>query len=243
MKKTTFMLLLLGACSLLFAQRPQGRPNFQKIKISGSVVDKTTQEPLEYATITLKNNRRPDVLQGGITSADGSFDIAVFPGKYTVTIEYISFEKIILEEVVIREPKNFGIFELTESDNALDEVEVIAEKTEVEIRLDKRVYNVGKDITVRGGSVSDVMDNIPSVSVDVEGNISLRGNDNVRILINGKPSGLVGLSGPEGLRQLPAESIERVEVVTSPSARYEASGTAGILNIILKKQEGIKSKP
>ena len=237
MKKTTFMLLLLGACSLLFAQRPQGRPNFQKIKISGSVVDKTTQEPLEYATITLKNNRRPDVLQGGITSADGSFDIAVFPGKYTVTIEYISFEKIILEEVVIREPKDFGTFELTESDNALDEVEVIAEKTEVEIRLDKRVYNVGKDITVRGGSVSDVMDNIPSVSVDVEGNISLRGNDNVRILINGKPSGLVGLSGPEGLRQLPAESIERVEVVTSPSARYEASGTAGILNIILKKQD------
>ena len=92
---------------------------------------------------------------------------------------------------------------------ALDEVELVAERTEVEIRLDKRVYNVGRDITVRGGSVSDVMDNIPSVSVDVEGNIALRGNDNVRILINGKPSGLVGLSDPDALRQLPAESIER----------------------------------
>ena len=121
--------------------------------------------------------------------------------------------------------------------NSLNEVELVAERTEVEIRLDKRVYNVGKDITVRGGSVSDVMDNIPSVSVDVEGNISLRGNDNVRILINGKPSGLVGLSGPDALRQLPAESIERVEVITSPSARYEAAGTAGILNIILKREE------
>ena len=120
---------------------------------------------------------------------------------------------------------------------ALDEVELVAERTEVEIRLDKRVYNVGRDITVRGGSVSDVMDNIPSVSVDVEGNIALRGNDNVRILINGKPSGLVGLSGPDALRQLPAESIEKVEVITSPSARYEASGTAGILNIILKREE------
>ena len=116
-------------------------------------------------------------------------------------------------------------------------MELVAERTEVEIRLDKRVYNVGRDITVRGGSVSDVMDNIPSVSVDVEGNISLRGNDNVRILINGKPSGLVGLSGPDALRQLPAESIEKVEVITSPSARYEASGTAGILNIILKREE------
>jgi len=103
--------------------------------------------------------------------------------------------------------------------------------------LDKRIYNVGRDITVRGGSVADVLDNVPSVSVDVEGNIALRGNENVRILINGKPSGLVGLSGPQGLRSLPAESIEKVEVVTSPSARYEASGTAGILNIILKKEE------
>ena len=231
------MLLVVGACSLLFAQRPQGRPNFQKIKITGSVVDKETQDPLEYATITLKTDRRPNMLQGGITQANGQFDLEVFPGKYTITIEYISFEKITLENVILRETKDFGKFELGFAENALDEVEVIAEKTEVEIRLDKRVYNVGKDITVRGGSVSDVMDNIPSVSVDVEGNISLRGNDNVRILINGKPSGLVGLSGPEGLRQIPAESIEKVEVVTSPSARYEASGTAGILNIILKKQE------
>jgi len=120
---------------------------------------------------------------------------------------------------------------------SLNEVELVGERTEVEIRLDKRIYNVGKDITVRGGSVADVLDNVPSVSVDVEGNIALRGNENVRILINGKPSGLVGLSGPQGLRSLPAESIEKVEVVTSPSARYEASGTAGILNIILKKEE------
>ena len=119
----------------------------------------------------------------------------------------------------------------------MNEVEVRGERTEVEIRLDKKIYNVGKDITVRGGSVADVLDNIPSVSVDVDGAVALRGNSNVRILINGKPSGLVGISGPQGLRQLPAESIEKVEVVTSPSARYDAEGTAGILNIILKKEE------
>ena len=133
--------------------------------------------------------------------------------------------------------EDFGIFELEIVTESLNEVELVGERTEVEIRLDKRIYNVGKDITVRGGSVADVLDNVPSVSVDVEGNVALRGNQNVRILINGKPSGLVGLSGPQGLRSLPAESIEKVELVTSPSARYEASGTAGILNVILKKEE------
>jgi outer membrane receptor protein involved in Fe transport len=161
----------------------------------------------------------------------------VFPGKYTIVIEYIGFDKITLKDQLIRSNQNLGVFELEIAAETLNEVELVGERTEVEIRLDKRIYNVGKDITVRGGSVADVLDNVPSVSVDVEGNIALRGNENVRILINGKPSGLVGLSGPQGLRSLPAESIEKVEVVTSPSARYEASGTAGILNIILKKEE------
>jgi len=119
----------------------------------------------------------------------------------------------------------------------LDAVEIIAERTTVEFRLDKKIYNVGKDLTVRGGTVSDVLDNVPSVSVDVEGNVALRGNDDVRILINGKPSGLVGLNSTDTLRQLPAESIERVEVITSPSARYDAEGSAGILNIILRRSK------
>jgi outer membrane receptor protein involved in Fe transport len=120
---------------------------------------------------------------------------------------------------------------------SLGEVTVIAERTTVEIKLDKKIYNVGKDLTVRGGTVSDVLDNVPSVSVDVEGNVALRGNDDVRILINGKPSGLVGLNSTEALRQLPAEAIERVEVITSPSARYDSEGSAGILNIILRRSK------
>lgn len=227
--------LLIGLSSL--AQRPQNFQKPAKITLSGKVIDQETQQPLEYATITLKNARFPDRLQGGITNEEGVFNFEIFPGRYNVTTEYISFEKDIKEGVVLRESKDLGTIALGMEVNSLNEVELVAERTEVEIRLDKRVYNVGKDITVRGGSVSDVMDNIPSVSVDVEGNISLRGNDNVRILINGKPSGLVGLSGPDALRQLPAESIERVEVITSPSARYEAAGTAGILNIILKRKE------
>ena len=238
LKLLTSKLALLGlfffTVSLTFAQRPQ---DFKKLIITGKVIDVETQEPLEYATITLRNQRRPEMLQGGITKADGSFSIEVFPGKYNISTEYISFKTITQEGVMIRSNKDLGTINLEIEASALDGVELVGERTTVEIRLDKRIYNVGKDITVRGGSVSDVLDNVPSVSVDVEGIVSLRGNDNVRILINGKPSGLVGLSGPEGLRQIPAESIEKVEVVTSPSARYDAAGTAGILNIILKKNE------
>ena len=237
MKNTIVLFLSLLMGTLAFGQRPQNFQKPAKISLSGKVIDQETQQPLEYATITLKNPRFPDRLQGGITNEEGVFNFEVFPGRYTITTEYISFEKDIKEGVVLRESKDLGTIALGMEVNSLNEVELVAERTEVEIRLDKRVYNVGKDITVRGGSVSDVMDNIPSVSVDVEGNISLRGNDNVRILINGKPSGLVGLSGPDALRQLPAESIERVEVITSPSARYEAAGTAGILNIILKREQ------
>ena len=239
MKNNFFALLFLGLISILFAQRPQGGGpgNFSKLKLTGIVLDKETQEPLEYATISLINKRFPERIQGGITDAKGNFNLDVFPGQYTISIEYIGFDKINIENKVLRENEDLGRIELEIAAETLQEVELVGERTEVEIRLDKRIYNVGKDITVRGGSVADVLDNLPSVSVDVEGNIALRGNENVRILINGKPSGLVGLSGPQGLRSLPAESIEKVEVVTSPSARYEASGTAGILNIILKKEE------
>ena len=239
MKNKFFALLFLGLISTLFAQRPQGGGpgNFSKLKLTGIVVDKETQKPLEYTTISLINKRFPERIQGGITDAKGNFNLEVFPGQYTITIEYIGFDKINIENKVLRENEDLGRIELEIAAETLQEVELVGERTEVEIRLDKRIYNVGKDITVRGGSVADVLDNVPSVSVDVEGNIALRGNENVRILINGKPSGLVGLSGPQGLRSLPAESIEKVEVVTSPSARYEASGTAGILNIILKKEE------
>ena len=236
MKRLIVVLFLFGLSISGFSQQPGGK-KFKKIKIEGVVIDKETQDPLEYTTISLLNDSSPDLIQGGITDKNGKFIIEVFPGKYNITLEYIGFDKIILKDKVISIDEDFGIFELEIVAESLNEVELVGERTEVEIRLDKRIYNVGKDITVRGGSVADVLDNVPSVSVDVEGNVALRGNQNVRILINGKPSGLVGLSGPQGLRSLPAESIEKVEVVTSPSARYEASGTAGILNVILKKEE------
>lgn len=234
-------LLLIAFSSFLFSQQSGGN-NYQQFQnmtfnISGIVIDSETSEPLEYATVSLVNKRNPESLFGGITSSDGKFSISVNPGMYDLKIEYISFESYINENFLVRENTDLGTISLNLDVSMLDEVEVRAERTQVEVRLDKKIYNVGQDITVRGGNVSDVLANIPSIDVDFDGNISLRGNDNVRILINGKPSGLVGLSGPQGLRSIPSESIEKVEVVTSPSARYSAEGTAGILNIILKKQD------
>ena len=239
--KNLFKLFLILFTTSLFSQQTGGA-NYQqyqnmRFNVSGSVVDSETNEFLEYATVTLKNKRNPENIFGGITGEDGKFSVEVSPGMYEISIDYISFESYTNDNLLVRGNTDLGTISLSLDISVLEEVEVRAERTQVEVRLDKKIYNVGQDITVRGGNVSDVLANIPSIDVDFDGNISLRGNNNVRILINGKPSGLVGLSGPQGLRSIPSESIEKVEVVTSPSARYSAEGTAGILNIILKKQD------
>lgn len=235
MTKNSYLPLIfyLLFVSLTFAQRPESK----EVKISGNVIDKETKLPLEYATIAFLNKSQNKIITGGITDVKGDFSIPVPTGIYDITIEYISFKTITISNKRITKNENLGVFSLEISAESLEAVEIIAEKTTVEIKLDKKIYNVGKDLTVSGGNVSDVLDNVPSVSVDAEGNVALRGNDNVRILINGKPSGLVGLNSTEALRQLPAEAIQKVEVITSPSARYEAEGTAGILNIILRRSK------
>ncbi|WP_417198504.1 TonB-dependent receptor domain-containing protein [Bizionia sp.] len=226
----SFSLIVLAAFNLT-AQ------NNKEVTITGKVFEKATNFPLEYATVAFINKAENRIVTGGITTESGAFSIPVPSGTYDVTIEFIGFDKLTIPNQILTSDKNLGTIGLAENAQALDEVEIIAETTTVEIKLDKKIYNVGKDLTVRGGTVSDVLDNVPSVSVDVEGNVALRGNENVRILINGKPSGLVGLNSTDALRQLPAESIERVEVITSPSARYDAEGTAGILNIILRRSK------
>jgi outer membrane receptor protein involved in Fe transport len=235
MRKLIVMPLFLMAFLMSFAQRPSGQ-RAEPITISGTVFDKDTGQPLEYATLVLQSVRRPEMVTGGISGVDGKFSVETTPGQYNVRVEYLSYKTYKLQAQTYRSSVDLGTIQLEIDAEQLEDVVVIGERTTVELRLDKKVYNVGQDLTVRGGSVTDVLDNVPSVTVDVEGNISLRGNESVRILINGKPSALSGLS-PQALQQLPAESIERVEVITNPSARYDAEGTAGILNIILKQSK------
>lgn len=238
MKKSfpVLLLLILLFPLTIFAQRPPANEG-EDIKITGTVLDKETGQPLEYATLVLQSIAEPDKVSGGITNIDGKFEVETPPGKFNASIEYIGYKTFQVSQKNFGKSTDLGTISLSISASELEGVEVVGEKTTVEIRLDKKIYNIGKDLTTSGATISDALGNVPSVSVDVEGAISLRGNENVRILINGRPSALAGFGSTEALRQLPADAIEKVEVITSPSARYDAEGTAGILNIILKKEK------
>ncbi|WP_396176613.1 TonB-dependent receptor domain-containing protein [Flavobacterium sp.] len=227
-KITTYILLFISLITY-----SQQKPALPKIVITGTIVEAVSKKPLEYATITLKNTTNPKMIYGGITDSKGNFSIEAAAGTFNIIFEFISFIPLELKEKQLTSNTNLGKISLEEDITQLNEVVVRAEKTTVEIKLDKKVYNVGKDLMVKGGTVSDILDNIPSVSVDVEGNVSLRGNENVRILIDGRPSNAINIT--EALRLIPADAIDKVEVITNPSARYDAEGGGGILNIVLKK--------
>ncbi len=220
-----------------FSQNPYSKTEYtNQFKIFGKIIDSESGNALEYATITVLNTNENSVVTGGITDSNGFFNIPTEKGNYNILIEYISFKNYTVENLNVNENKDLGVISLIIDVESLDAVEIIAEETTVEIKLDKKIYTVGQDLTVKGGNAGDVLDNIPSVSVDLEGNILLRGNDAARILINGKPSSLVGIDS-KFLQQLPSDAIEKVEVITSPSARYEAQGSGGIINIILRKSK------
>lgn len=231
---STAFIFFFFFCANSFAQ--QGQREIPEYNVTGKVTDEAGT-PLEYATISFQNSQNPDQITGGITDAEGNFNIEVPRGTYNINVEFISFEPQNFPDRQIRSDLDLGTIVLGMAAGELEEVIVTAETTQVEVRLDKKIYNIGKDLTTAGGTVADALNNVPSVSVDIEGGISLRGNENVRILINGKPSAMAGFGNTDVLSQLPADAIERVEVITSPSARYDAEGTAGILNIILRKEK------
>ncbi|ESU24776.1 putative TonB-dependent receptor [Flavobacterium enshiense DK69] len=226
----TFLVLITSLFS--FSQQ---KPQAQKVKVTGKVIEKSTNQPLEYASVYAQNTKNPSAVSGGMTDAKGEFSFEVPAGVYYIKIEFLGFKTVEFKDKAIDSNTNLGVIAVVEDSKQLDEVVIVAEKAAVEIKLDKKVYNVGKDMTVKGGTASDVLDNVPSVSVDVDGNVSLRGNENVKILIDGKPSGMIGVNVAQALKQLPADAIEKVEVITNPSSRYEAEGGAGIVNIVLKK--------
>lgn len=211
----------------------------QKYTVEGKIVDSETGQPLEYATVSLLKTADGSLVTGGITDSSGEFSIPVEAGNYTVRIQFVTYQARDITDVTVGDNRvtNIGSVRLAPSQKELEEVVVQGERTQMQLNLDKKVYNVGKDLSSLGGSASDLLDNLPSITVDVEGNVELRGSSNVKILIDGKPSGLVGLSSTDALRQLQGNLIESVEVITNPSARYDAEGQAGIINIILKKEQ------
>ncbi|MCL9809700.1 TonB-dependent receptor domain-containing protein [Flavobacterium luminosum] len=225
----SLLLVFLFCFSLLSAQpRQEGK----RVTISGKVVEKSTSAPLDYATVTVLTGTN-QVVSGAVTDAKGEFKIDIRPGKFTIKVEFMSFKTYEIKDKNISADTFLGTIALEDDAKMIDEVVIRAERTSVDIKLDKKVYTVGKDVLVRGGTVSDVLDNLPSISVSTEGAVALRGNENVRILIDGKPSNAASVN--DALRLISADAIDKVEVVTNPSARYDAEGGGGIINILLKK--------
>lgn len=224
--KSCFITIFTISCLYLQAQ------------VSGKVTDSQTGSPLPYATISLFSKSDSLLVDGTISDDNGGFSIDAKPGSYFAKIEFLAYEHSFVDKIELKKaPIDIGNIALAPEATQLNEVVVQAEKSTMQMSLDKRVFNVGKDLANAGGNAAELLSNIPSVQVDVEGNVSLRGSANVRILIDGKPSGLVSVNGSGGLQQLQGSLIERVEVVTNPSARYEAEGVGGIINIVLKKEQ------
>lgn len=210
-------------------------------KITGRIIDSVSVQPVEYAAISLLTQGENKVVNGSTADNKGAFKlINVADGKYKLLIEFIGYKRYEKDNIVVsKENPNVelgDIFLLIKNTN-LKEVNITADKSYIENKIDKTVYNAEKDITSQGGVAADILKKVPQVSVDVDGNVELQGNSNIRFLINGKPSVLFGSNIVDVLQSIPASQIQSIELITSPGAKYDAEGTGGIINIILKKSE------
>jgi len=211
-------------------------PLFAGSVIKGKVVDADTQSPLQYVDVALFKQGSKSLLSGVTTDSLGVFSLpAVTDGKYTLRITYIEYTSIVKIISVNGNQVDLGIVNLKGNDKKLGEVEVVAQTPQMRFDIDKKVFSVNQNITAAGGSASDILKNIPSVDVDTQGNVSLRNNSNVEVWIDGKASGLTADNRAQVLEQMPAESIESVEIMTNPSAKYNPEGSAGIINLVMKK--------
>ncbi len=208
----------------------------KKAVVKGIVIDQETQTPLEFANIAVYNKTDSTLVTGGITNENGHFEVSGFDfGEYYIEANFVGFNKSHIKDVSIdadNPSSDLGKIELNPSAVELGSVDVVADKAQVEFKLDKKVVNVSQVISAVGGTAVDVLENTPSVQVDIEGNVTVRGSSNFTVLIDGRPS---VLSGSEALRQIPSSSIENIEIITNPSAKYEPDGNAGIINLVMKK--------
>lgn len=212
--------------------------------LSGKVFDKDSKQPLEYATITIISKQSGKIITGTVADVKGAFSISNIPfGTYQINIEFIGYQKSTLDNISINNngSVSLGTIFLSPSTHNLQNVIVLGDKPIVESKIDKIVYNASNDITSQGGAAIDVLKKVPHVTVDIDGNVELQGNSNIRFLINGKPSSVFGNSLSDALASIPASQIKSIEAITNPGAKYDSQGTGGIINIILNdnKMQGI----
>ncbi|MBK8670926.1 MAG: TonB-dependent receptor [Saprospiraceae bacterium] len=246
--KILFFAFMLLSTNQMQAQFPMGGGNKGptiKGKIEGKVIDSLTNEVIGFATISLKKKNSSIVIDGVLTEETGLFKFEnVVNGVYDLYISFLGYQekKLAAVTTTLKNPDiNVGNIMLVPASYLLDAVVIKEEKVLVENKADKLVFNAENDASIAGGDATDVLRKVPMLSVDLNGNVSLRGSQNVRILINGKPSGMFSSNVADALKMFPADQIKKVEVITSPSAKYDAEGSAGLINIITKKQnvEGV----
>jgi len=231
--------VLLAVILLLAPWVVQSQPQEGKGKISGVIVDEASRSPVEFATValTLPGSEKP--INGAVADDKGRFVITKVPnGTYQVIVSFIGYKDFKISEVTITDRKNnveTGSIRLIADNKELEAVVVEGQRALIEEKVDRTVYNAENDATAKGGDATDVLKRVPLLSVDMDGNVSLRGNSNIHVLINNKPSTITANSVADALKQIPADQIKSVEVITSPSAKYDAEGSAGIINIITKK--------
>lgn len=245
MTKSTFLgLCLFFIVFSVSAQYPgAGRSSGPTIvgKITGQVIDSTSQEPVEFATIALRRSGFDKDIDGTISDEQGYFTIPnIKPGKYDINISFIGYNPRLISgiELTLKQPDaEVKTVQLQSDQVLLETVKVEGQKALVENKVDRLVYNAENDVSLRGGDASDVLSKVPMLSVDMNGNVSLRGSQNLKILINGKPSGIFSGSIADALKMIPADEISKVEVITTPSAKYDGEGSGGIINIITKENK------
>jgi hypothetical protein len=213
--------------------------------ITGKVLEKESGEPLTGASITLYQQDDSTFSAGTVADTTGEFELTSLQGgSYILEISFIGFIPSKIPLIITGENKNLGTIYLEPSEILMNEVTVTGSKPVLVNELDKKVYNVEQDILAESGSVSEILQNIPSVSVDLNGNITLRNSGNITFFINGKPSAMLRRNPASVLEQMPANSIERIEIITNPSAKYRPDGIGGIINIVMKKEtsEGLNGQ-
>ncbi|WP_426668793.1 TonB-dependent receptor domain-containing protein [Mucilaginibacter sp. McL0603] len=236
------LLLLIIFCSVLSARAQLGVGGGSSIvgKISGTLVDSINKQPLNYASVSVFRSTGKAPINGVLTDEKGNFKIeGLHPGAYKLRIAYVGYPDKFVDGIVTTDSKpdkNVGIIRVAPSQKSLKEVQITGTAALVENKIDRIVYNAEKDLTAAGGNASDVLQKVPLVSVDINGNVAIRGDQNVRVLINGKPTGASSASLSDVLKTIPADQIKTIEVITSPSAKYDAEGSAGIINIITKQK-------
>lgn len=238
MKKILLLTFFLFSVFTLTSQNFPGA-NSLKGKITGTVIDSITKTPVDYVSVSISKSDEIKPLTGSLTDANGNFQLNEIPvGNYNISISFIGYitKTISATTTDSKLDIDLGKIILSPETNALSEVVVVGKTQLVSNKIDKIVYNVEKDVTATGGNATDVLQKVPLVNVDIDGNVSIRGDANVRVLINGKPSGATSANLADVLKTIPADQIKNVEVVTSPSAKYDAEGSAGIINIITKEK-------